>query len=86
MAEIHAEIRATIWGTHDAWSLAQGSSTHEGPTETRVRLTLREGDGGYFLLQSPDGFFTADTWHATLADALDTAQRCFGVRPRDWHE
>jgi hypothetical protein len=35
---------------------------------------------------SPEGCFTADTWHATLSDALDTAARLFEVAEGDWRK
>jgi hypothetical protein len=80
-----AEVTTTIWGTKNAWSLARHRETDD-PTEgVRVVLTI-QGDtrSGYHLIQSPEGFFTADTWHPTLDDAFDAAHEMFGVSRGAW--
>jgi hypothetical protein len=45
-----------------------------------------QGDekNGFHLVMSPDGCFTADTWHESVEDAKDTAHRLFGVGFEEW--
>jgi hypothetical protein len=54
-------------------------------TERRVELEI-QGDpkNGYHLVMSPEGCFTADSWHATLEDALADALGLFGVPIDGW--
>ena len=54
--------------------------------QSRVVNLKIQGDGkdGYHLCMSPEGCFTADTWHETLEDAMGTAHRIFGVSPGKW--
>jgi hypothetical protein len=76
---------ALICGTSNAWKVAEPSDP---PATTQERVVLLEirGDekNGYHLVMSPKGCFIADSWHATIEDALDTAHRLFDVRPDEW--
>ena len=50
-------------------------------------MTLEiQGDAknGYHLVMSPEGCFTADTWHESVEDAKATAEEAFGVPPHEW--
>ena len=35
---------------------------------------------------SPNGFFTADSWHPTKQDAIDAASEIFGVAHTAWSD
>ena len=51
----------------------------------QVRLELQGDAGsGYTLVQSPDGFFTADNWFVDEAEALETAHEMYRVTADDW--
>jgi hypothetical protein len=50
-----------------------------------VKLEI-QGDSkdGYHLVMTPDGFFTADTWHATVDEAMAEAESLFGLSRERW--
>jgi hypothetical protein len=74
-----------IRGTSNAWKVADSSDP---PTTVQDRQVALEIQGnardGYHLRMSPAGCFPADTWHQSLEEARDTAQRLFGVPPDGW--
>jgi hypothetical protein len=81
---ISAKCVAPICGSGDLWKVAEPSDS--GPIAQRaVSLTI-EGDerGGYHLVMSPEGCFTADTWHASKSDALESAEQLFGIPHSAW--
>ena len=84
MAVRTARIEVSIYGHRNHWSLAP----FEGGKDARsvhVRLELHGDAGsGYMLVQSPDGYFTADNWFVDEGDALDTAHEMYGVTADDW--
>lgn len=50
-----------------------------------VELEIRGDDrNGYHLVMTPEGFFTADSWHETQRDAMQAAHDCFGVITKEW--
>ena len=80
-----ATTRATVWGYQNSWNLAP-SHRNKGPSqECEVGLEIQgDADSGFHLIMSPDGFFTTDSWHATKDEALETAERLFGVGRNNW--
>jgi hypothetical protein len=74
-----------ICGTSNSWKVAEPSDPQSLTRDRLVSLEI-QGDvtNGYHLNMSPDGCFTADSWHATIEDALESAQRVFGVPPASW--
>jgi hypothetical protein len=55
------------------------------PPTTTLRIVQYDGDPGYLLLHfDKDGREGADTWHATLDDAMAQANWEFQVNPEDW--
>lgn len=85
MVRLQAEVEAVIFGSHDAWSLEwQRGFAREGK-RCRVQLEIQGDDNtGYNLIQRPDGFFTADTWHPTLDEAKRAATELFAVVSGVW--
>jgi hypothetical protein len=78
-------VRCSIWEVGNAWSLSPDSYPI-GPTENcPVELRI-EGDDvhGYHLVMAPHGVFTADTWHATVEEAMLSAESLFGVPRSEW--
>jgi hypothetical protein len=85
MERLQAETRATIWGSKTGWSLAPGPSIADASRTVPVTLSIEsDGGGGYLLVQSPEGFFTADEWFHTIDEALSYAGELYGVEPDDW--
>jgi hypothetical protein len=80
-----AKTVALILGTPNSWSLAARPGETFPCQKREVQLEI-QGDpkNGYHLIQRPEGFFTADSWHATLRDALESAYELFNVRPEEW--
>ncbi|HEY1689581.1 MAG TPA: hypothetical protein VGF95_12045 [Solirubrobacteraceae bacterium] len=55
------------------------------PPTTTLRIVQYDGDPGYFLLHiDKDGGEGADTWHQTLDEAMQQANREFQVKREDW--
>ncbi len=87
MKTLRAQTRATIFGTHNSWSLSWRRGFEKAGTECAVRLEIQGDDkNGYHLVKSPEGFFTADDWHATLTEAQRSARELFGVGLDQWSE
>lgn len=77
-----AETR--IWGSTNGWSLSPGRLPGDGRT-CRVRLEIRgEEKSGFHLVTEPTGFFAADTWHESEAEAIAAAASMLGVPTDAW--
>jgi hypothetical protein len=87
MRTLRAQARATVFGTHDSWSLSRHPGFEKAGVECNVHLEI-QGDekGGYHLVKSPEGFFTADDWYMTIGEAQRSALELFGVDPDRWVE
>ena len=87
MRTLRAQTTATVFGTHDLWSLARHPQFAGAGVECTVRLEI-QGDetNGFHLVKRPDGFFTADDWHSTIEDAKRAANELFGVAAQQWSE
>lgn len=85
MLSIFAIMKAHIWGTTSAWSLSQFAGADQPNCDCVVELEIQGDDrNGYHLVMSPAGYFTADSWHATKVDALNSAFEMFGVSKNAW--
>lgn len=83
MNSITASVRIAISGGRDAWKIAEPNDPQV--LERDVRLEIQGDDrGGYHLVLTPEGCFTADTWHETLAEAIEEAANRFGVLKSAW--
>jgi len=83
---INATAKATVYGTSNRWSLSPFDSSDEGRM-VDVRLAIQgNAKHGFHLVQSPDGFFTADSHSPTLDDALTLAQELYGIPASAWTE
>src|SRR4051794_30463291 len=80
-----ADAEVLIRGYANQWKVAEPSDT-SALIQRRVVILKIQGDAkdGYHLVMSPEGCFTADTWHETVEDAKDIAYRIFGVSPDQW--
>jgi len=80
-----ANAMALISGTCNAWKVAEPSDPASTVQERLVALEIQgDAKNGYHLIMSPSGCFTADSRHETIADAIDSARRLFGVRSDAW--
>ena len=87
MRTLRAQTTATIFGTRDSWSLARHAQFEAAGIRCIVRLEIRGDEkNGYHLVESPEGFFTADDWHSTIVEAQRSASELFGVGPQQWSE
>jgi hypothetical protein len=76
-----AETR--VWGSTNCWSLISGQLGGEGIV-CLVRFEI-QGDqkSGFHLVVEPTGFFAADTWHPSKAEAISAATS-LGVATDAW--
>jgi hypothetical protein len=81
-----AKAVVQICGTTNAWKGAAPSDPVAATRDREVMLEI-QGDSkhGYHLIMSPEGCFTADSWHETIGEAKDTAQELFGIHPEAWY-
>jgi hypothetical protein len=54
------------------------------PAPTRLELAQYEGDSGVYLFYYNGDVEQTDTYHETLALALEQAQFEFDIRPSEW--
>lgn len=82
-----AQTRARIFGTANSWSLTpQPRDSSEG-RDCAVELEIHgDAKNGYHLVMAPEGFFTADSWHQSLDEAIASAHELFDVTAREWAE
>ena len=66
----------------------RGSRQSDPPGSARdgvVALEIQGNDrDGFHLVMTPDGCFTADTWHESVEDAKEAAREAFGVPLDGW--
>jgi hypothetical protein len=85
MHSIYATTKARIWGTANAWSLSQSGGSDQPNQECIVELEIQGDDrNGYHLVMTPSGYFTADSWHPTKHDAVESARELFGIDQYAW--
>ena len=85
--EMQTSVVIPICGTSNSWKVAEPSDPTSLTQDRFVSLEIHGDDkNGYHLVMSPDGCFTADTWHATVDDALESANRVFGVPLTAWSQ
>lgn len=82
---MRASAVTPISGIGNSWKVAEPSDPPSSIGERPVSPAI-EGDEkiGYHLIISPEGCFTADTWHESIADAKATARAQFGVAIDGW--
>ena len=78
-------VNSRIWGTRNHWALSPARLDETIFQDCDVALEIQGSPKhGYHLVMSPHGFFAADNWYSTQADALEAAQELFGVGPDQW--
>ena len=84
MTSLVAFTETRVWGSTNCWSVAPGQLPGDGRM-CPVRLEIQgEGKSGFHLVMEPTGFFAADTWHATEAEAIAAAAALLGVATDAW--
>ncbi len=82
---VKAVVAVPIYGSGNAWKVGEPSDPPAGVRERQVTLEIQgDAQNGYHLVMSPEGCFTADTWHESLANAKATAKELFNVSPDGW--
>ncbi len=78
-----ANVVVPICGSGNAWKVGEPSDPRA--SERPVTLEIQgNAQNGYHLVMSPEGCFTADTWHESIADAKATAEEIFNVPTDGW--
>jgi hypothetical protein len=82
---LKAIVVVRICGSGNAWKVGEPSDSAAQARERPVTLEIQgDAKNGYHLVMSPEGCFTADTWHESIADAKATAEELFNVPPDGW--
>jgi hypothetical protein len=82
MESISAFTRIAISGGGKQWKVEPNDRQ---TTAIDVKLEIQGDDqNGYHLVMTPEGCFTADTWHKTRVEAVEEAERIFGVPESAW--
>lgn len=82
---MRAYVVVPIRGYGNSWKVAEPSDPPARVEDRAVALEIQGNDAeGYHLVMSPEGCFTADTWHDSVEDAKATAEEVFGVPPDGW--
>ncbi len=85
MTKLLASTKVRIWGSKNAWSLSEDSGYSGSGVECDVELEIIGDDkNGYHFIMVPEDFFTADTWHETLREALEEGRDVFGIDFSEW--
>ena len=80
-----AKTRTQVWGRKNAWSLSAPKERAASSIECEINLEiLGNPKGGFHLVMSPDGFFTADSWTETLDEAFHDSSEMFDLDRSDW--
>ena len=84
---LFASTRARIFGTANSWGLTPQPGYASEGRDCAIGLEI-QGDpkSGYHLVMAPEGFFTADSWHQSLDEALASARELFDVTASEWTE
>lgn len=76
------QVEAWIDGTSGAWRVAAPYTP--GSRQVLVELEIQGEEDSCHLIKAPDGFFAADDWYPSLAEALHGARDRFGVSEDSW--
>lgn len=80
-----AVVALPIYGSGNAWKVGEPSDPPAGVSKRLVMLEIQgDAPNGYHLVMTPEGCFTADTWHESIASAKATAEELFSVPPDRW--
>lgn len=80
-----AFVVVPICGSDNIWKVGEPSDPPATVKERLVALEIQgDAQNGYHLVMSPEGCFTSDTWHESIADAKATAAELFNVPPDGW--
>jgi hypothetical protein len=81
---LQTQTTVAIFGATNAWSLAPLSGDENGRVCAVDLQIVGNSKDGYHLVMHPDGFFAADSWHESEAQAIDCAQELLGVGEAAW--
>ena len=83
-SSIHARLLRVVGSQGSGWHAADDSA--QNARELPFDFSITDDGAGQFLLvyRSVDGALYGDTWHETLADAYQGAERQFGVARQEW--
>ena len=56
------------------------------PSNEWIKLTIAEGDGGFYLFTLLADDWVADTWHESIEEAKHQAEYAYGVKENNWKE
>ena len=69
---------------NSGWSSADEGTPGSFELEFRFQVTDDGGENYLLVYSSLDGRYAADSWHATLQEALAVAEEQFGIEAREW--
>jgi len=78
------ELRARHHASLTKHTISDGKSKRDFPPFVKLVIAAYPGEKSCYLFHICADGQAADTWHETLADALDQAEWEFGVTPDEW--
>lgn len=83
-AIIASRVVRILGHPNSGWSAADLDDDNALELAFRFEIT-DDGNQGFLLAyQSLDGRYAADSWHATLDEALALVEASFGITPAEW--
>lgn len=80
-----ATTEATVWGSRNAWSLSEQAGYKKETPYCSISIEIQgDAKNGFHFVMSPEGFFTADTWHETWEEAIQLGNELFDLNLSDW--
>ena len=75
----------TIYGTPNSWSLSESETKRNKINNTSTSIHFEGNDKeGYHLVISPEGYFTADSWHESKKEAIEAAKELLNIPESEW--
>ncbi len=83
-ASIASRVVRILGHPNSGWSPADPDDDNALEIEFRFEIT-DDGHKNFLLVyQSLDGRYAADSWHATMEEALACVEEAYGITPSEW--
>ena len=83
-ATIASRVIRILGHPNSGWSPADPDDDNALDIEFRFEVTDDGRENFLLVYQSLDGRYAADSWHASVAEALACVEASFGIAQSDW--